>query len=267
MKYIFSILIYFVSFISLAQVKIGSWNIKDMGRTKTSDQIECMANILRDFDVIALQEVVAGFGGTQSVAKLADELNRKGGKWLYTISNPTVSSPYSSERYAYLWKPSKVALIGKAWLNQNYVNEIEREPFMVKFLYKKDTFTIVSFHAIPKTKQPEREIKYFKFFPDFYKNEKLIFLGDFNVSQKNNVFNPLKKMGYVPVLKKQKTTLRTKCLNDGCLASAYDNIFFNGDEFELLSSGTIHFYKKYKDFKKARKLSDHVPVFAVFSLK
>ena len=39
-----------------------------------------MAETLRDCDVVAIQEVVAGPGGSQAVAKLADELNRKGAK-------------------------------------------------------------------------------------------------------------------------------------------------------------------------------------------
>jgi endonuclease/exonuclease/phosphatase family metal-dependent hydrolase len=232
-----------------------------MGQTKTAEQIENMAEILRDFDVVAIQEIVAGYGGSQAVAKLADELNRKGTKWSYAISDPTQSSPYSSERYAFLWKPSKVNLSKRPWLDQNYAKEIEREPFMIKFSYQNTSFVLINFHAIPKTKQPEREIKYFKYFPNIYKNERLIFLGDYNVTEKNTVFNPLKKMQYLPALKNQKTTLRTKCLSDGCLASAYDNIFYNKNEFEKYSSGVIHFYEGFDSLKEARKLSDHVPIY------
>lgn len=248
---------------SVAQLKIASWNINDMGQSKTAEQIEFMSETLRDFDIIAVQEVVAGYGGAQAVAKLADQLNRKGSKWSYTISIPTISSSYSSERYAYLWKPSKVILIGKPWLDQNYVDEIEREPFMIKFSYENKSFILINFHALPKSKQPEREIKYFKFFPELYKDERLIFMGDFNVTEKNNVFNPLKKMGYAPALLDQKTTLRTTCLSDGCLASAYDNIFYNPKDFEIRTSGIIHFYKVYNELNEARKLSDHVPIYMV----
>lgn len=78
---------------------------------------------------MALQEVVAGHGGAQAVAKLADELNRKGAKWDYIVSDPTSSSAYKTERYAFLWKTSKVKKIGKAWLEKKYHLEIDREPF------------------------------------------------------------------------------------------------------------------------------------------
>jgi hypothetical protein len=76
-----------------------------------------IANYLRDYDIIAVQEVVAGYGGVQAVARLADELNRTGTKWDYIISDPT-SSPYKTERYAFIWKTNKLKQIGKAWLEK-----------------------------------------------------------------------------------------------------------------------------------------------------
>ena len=79
-----------------------------------------IAETAKNYDIIAIQEVVAGYGGAQAVARLADELNRKGTKWDYTISDPTSSSAYKTERYAFIWKTSKVKKIGKAWLEQKY---------------------------------------------------------------------------------------------------------------------------------------------------
>ena len=74
-----------------------------------------MAQTIKSFDIVAIQEVVAGYGGAQAVARLADELNRKGAKWDYSVSNPTSSSAYKTERYAFLWKTATVKLIGKPW--------------------------------------------------------------------------------------------------------------------------------------------------------
>src|SRR5690554_4672329 len=94
------------------KLSLVSWNIQYLGRTKTSEDIYEIANILRDFDIVAIQEVVAKDpAGAQAVAKIADELNRMGYKWDYQISDPTKSpTVYISERYAYLWKTSKVSL-------------------------------------------------------------------------------------------------------------------------------------------------------------
>jgi hypothetical protein len=60
---------------------------------------------VRDYDIIAIQEVVAGYGGAQAVAKLADELNRKGSKWNYIISDPTVVVPIKQSVMLLYGKP------------------------------------------------------------------------------------------------------------------------------------------------------------------
>lgn len=172
--------IYFLFFIAVvnAQVKLLSWNIENIGKSKSDSTIIFIANTLKDYDIVAIQEVVAGYGGAQAIAKLADELNRKGAKWDYTISDPTTSSAYKTERYAFLWKTSKVKKIGDAWLEQKYNLEIDREPYYCTFQYDDKQFTLANFHAITKSKQPETEIKYFKFLPEEYPKLNLIFLGD-----------------------------------------------------------------------------------------
>ena len=261
----FIVVLFFWSGILQAQVKICSWNLQNFGKSKSAAEIQFVANTLRNFDVVALQEIVAGHGGAQAVAKLADELNRMGSKWDYIVSDPTVSTPYGTERYAYLWKTSSVKRMKRAWLEDNYVQEIDREPFLIDLNYNGELFTLVSFHAIPKKKQPETEIKYFKFFPEIYAEKNLIFLGDFNIPQSHTVFNPLKKMGYEPVFKDQKTTMKMKCVAGECLASEYDNIFYNTEKAGLQAFGVVHFYRNFPDMKSARRISDHIPVWAEFS--
>ena len=259
---IFSILFLFYQGILFAQVKISSWNLQNFGKTKSVAEIEFIANTLKDFDIVAIQEVVAGYGGSQAVARLADALNRKGAKWDYVVSVPTESTPYASERYAFLWKASKIKELQRGWLEQNYVNRIDREPFMMDFSYEGEVFTLVSFHAIPKKKQPETEIKYFKFLPGHYPQKNLIFLGDFNIPQSHTVFNPLKKMGFLPALKDKKTSMKMKCVGGECLASEFDNIFFNSGEVKLLHAGVVCFYQSYPNMVAARRISDHIPVWA-----
>ncbi|WP_127845905.1 endonuclease/exonuclease/phosphatase family protein [Psychroflexus aestuariivivens] len=252
--------------IAFAQVSLASWNIKDFGQSKSEEEIAFISETLKDFDIVAIQEVVAGPGGAKAVALLADALNRSGAKWDYAISNPTQSSPYRSERYAFLWKPSVVKLKKKAFLEQNYVKEIDREPFVAEFEYNKQSFFVFSMHALPKSKQPEKDLKYFKFFPKIYSEERLIFLGDFNLPSSHSVFNPLKSMLYLPIMENQKTSLRTKCIQGDCLASEYDHIFLKPSEIQVLDCGVIHFYLSFDDLKTARKISDHIPVWMRFSL-
>lgn len=226
-----------------------------------------MAKTLKDYDIVAVQEVVAGNGGAQAVAKLADELNRTGTKWDYVVSNPTQSSKYSSERYAYLWKPSRVQLHRKAWLDVDCIEDFEREPYFIKFKYKNEFFTLVNIHAVPKSKQPERELKNLKLYPRLYPEENFIFLGDFNLPQSHTVFNPIKSKGFIPALIHQKTSLKMKCVAGDCLASEYDNLFLDSKIFSILNSGVNLFYESFPDLKTARKISDHIPVWVEFEFK
>ena len=68
----------FCSELIIAQVKISSWNLQNFGKTKSESEINFVADVLNEFDVVALQEVVAGLVGVQTVATLACDLNRQG---------------------------------------------------------------------------------------------------------------------------------------------------------------------------------------------
>jgi endonuclease/exonuclease/phosphatase family metal-dependent hydrolase len=266
LRKIFFCFLILLSLTLYSQTKILSWNLENFGKSKSEKTIEFISNTIKDYDIIAIQEVVAGYGGAQAVAKLADELNRKGNKWDYIISDPTSSSAYKTERYAFIWKTATVKKIGKAWLEKKYHLEIDREPFFCTFEYEGKQFTIANFHAITKSKQPETEIKYFKLIPEEYPKLNIFFAGDFNCPQSHTVFNPLKKMGYKPIFAQQKTSLKNKCKGTDCLASEFDNIFYHTSKIKHISSGIIPFYKSFNSLKEARIISDHIPIWFQFSL-
>jgi endonuclease/exonuclease/phosphatase family metal-dependent hydrolase len=266
LKPFFLFLLLLVQLSLTGQVKVISWNIENLGKSKSNETIDFIAQTTRDYDIIVIQEVVAGYGGAQAVARLADALNRKGSKWDYSISNPTSSSAYKTERYVFLWKTSRVKLIGTPWLEKKYHLEIDREPYYATFEFDKKQFTLVNFHAITKSRQPETEIKHFKFLPNLYSNLNLIFLGDFNCPQSHSVFGPLKKLGYKSAFQNQKTSLKRKCQNNNCLASEFDNIFYNSNRISFLNTGVIHFYNKFNSLEEARKVSDHIPIWMSFKV-
>lgn len=266
MKKIFCLLFLLIYTSVFSQLKVISWNIENLGKSKSDSTITYIANTLKNYDIVALQEIVAGDGGAQAVAKLADELNRKGSKWDYTISDPTTGTAYKTERYAFLWKTSKVKKIGKAWLEKKFNQEIDREPYYCTFTYKDKFVTLVNFHAITKKRHPETEIKYFKYLPAEYPLLNLVFIGDFNCSQSHNVFNPLKKMGYNSAFVNQKTSLKKECKEDDCLHSEFDNIWYNTSKIKVTTFDAIHFYTDFKSLEKAREISDHIPIWVEISL-
>ena len=79
-KYKLLLLFVFLISISYAQVSVCSWNIMNLGKSKSNSELEVMANSIKSYDVIAIQEVVAGPGGAQAVSRLVAILNTKGAK-------------------------------------------------------------------------------------------------------------------------------------------------------------------------------------------
>ena len=252
-------------------LKIVTWNIQNLGRTKDAEEIHSIAKIIKNYDIIALQEVTAKDPkGAQAVAKIADELNRMGDNWTYTVSDPTKSpSPNISERYAYLWRKSKIQLLGKAHLDSELDALIDREPFIAEFKLKNDTnsFYLVNFHAKTHNHSPETEIEFFKHYPKRLKSEHVIIMGDFNLNGKHSVWNSLYQQGYKPSLSNTPTTLKRNCVNTNYFNHSIDNIYYNTKAIKYLNSGRIDFVKNCDNLEKARQLSDHVPVFLEFSIK
>ena len=245
-------------------VAICSWNLQDFGASKGDKELEFMATLMNKYDIIAIQEVTTRPAGAQAVARLVDMLNRKGKSWDYTISDPTTSETgHSSERYAFIWNKSSVTKVGRAFLEVHYKTEVDREPYLCTFKKEGKEFTIGDFHAKPKSKKPESDIRYLKYLPTLYPSLNLILCGDFNCPQSNEAFNSLKKIGYTPAFVGQKTTLKMKCIDNNCLASEYDNFYFDHQKFRMSKSGVEPFYKSFPTVQLARKVSDHLPIYLV----
>nr|WP_299214929.1 endonuclease/exonuclease/phosphatase family protein [uncultured Allomuricauda sp.] len=259
------LLFHCIIFSQKEDLSLISWNIKDFGKTKSSKELEQIAEIVRDSDILAIQEVVAGYGGAQAVAKLTEILNRKGSKWDYVISNPTNSPKYVSERYAFIWKTHSIKIKNRGWLINELDSPIDREPFLLNFYLNEKKFTVVNFHSRPYNKDPESEIEALsKFVIDSLKAP-VIISGDFNVDEKKHIFSTLKKEGYMPTITNQKTTLKRTCKRNDYLNHPIDNIFYSKDIYKV-EGGVIDFVRFCDQLEEARKLSDHLPVFLKFNL-
>jgi endonuclease/exonuclease/phosphatase family metal-dependent hydrolase len=239
-----------------------------MGKSKSDEEIATMALALRDADIVAIQEVGTAPEGAQAVGRLGATLLKTDRSWEYSISDATTSDGGGSERYAILYKTSRVKRKERPFLDKFFQVPVEREPYLATFSWHGSTFTLASFHAVPKSKHPEQEISYFRYYPEQYPNLNLIFCGDFNTPQSHTVFGPLKQAGYAPALKGQKTTLRQNCTGpDDCLASEYDNFFgpLPKSKLRIVEAGIVPFYKSFPSTQEARKISDHIPVYITLS--
>ena len=244
-------------------LRIVSWNIRDLGGSKDDAEIESMAQTLRDADVVAIQEVITSPKGAQAVARLDAALDRKGFAWDYRLSDPTTGN--GTERYAFLWKPSRARLVGQAWLEKSLADVIDREPYCARFESRQTggRVLIASLHAVPTSKDPETEIAYLDDLHRQYEDDHMVILGDFNLDEDHEAFDALRALGYGQALDDQPTSLRRKRREGpmGHFANEYDNIFYEQPPLRATRTGIIDFTGSFETLKAARYISDHVPLY------
>ncbi len=251
----------------LSQSSIISWNIRDFGRTKSIEELKVIADIVKDADLVAIQEVVAvDIAGAQKVAKLAEILNRMGAKWDYKISDKTTSPGKRTERYAYIWKTKQLQLEGRPYLEKNFEPIVYREPFMARFKSKEGSFLIANYHSRSYKEEPEQEIDLLLMLNALYPNDRIIIAGDFNKYSDDSYFDKLKGLDYSLEPKNEKTTLKMSCKSGGYYNHPIDFFIFENESFHVLKAGAIDFVKECELLDVARSISDHLPVFINFHL-
>lgn len=249
---------------SSAPITIATWNIRDFGGTKNNQEIRTIAEVIRNFDLIAIQEVVAKDpAGAKAVARLVDELNRMGSKWDYRVSDPTQSpSSQMSERYAFIWKTSKVKVSAPPFLDSANAANIFREPYIGKFKTKENIeFWIVNYHARRFDSNPQEEIELFDEYQSRLKSDRVIIAGDFNTSEDDPVFSELYELDYQSVLNDEGTTLKQKCKEKVYVNHAIDNIYIPRATCKLIESDAYDFVGDCDKLEAARFISDHLPVY------
>ena len=243
-----------------------SWNIQDLGRSKDTAEVAAIVELLRDYDLVVIQEVVAKDpAGAQTVARIADELNRKGEKWDSRISPPTQSpSSHKSERYAILWKTARLDLLGAPWLDSALAMHCVREPYLARFRLRGSgkPFFLANFHSRKFDERPEEEIRHFADYPQRLQTERVFIAGDFNLDEQHRVWQALYRQGFAPALRRTPTTLKQKCDARGNYFNhAIDNIYFPEAHFQVICAGRVDFVGSCEALAVARGISDHVPVF------
>lgn len=252
------------------RVRLISWNIQDLGGTKNAFELQRMVAILKNYDLIVIQEVVAKDPrGAQAVALLDDLLDRTGSNWDYTVSDETSSSkPKQRERYAYLWRTNVLNKRLDARLDTALSDLCLREPYLAQFrVVGGGSFFVVNFHSKIYDEHPEDEIRYFSEYKRRFNSDKVLIVGDFNLDEKHPVWEDLYRKGYASVLKNTKTTLKRSCKGHQYLSHSIDNIYYDTMGFSVVDGATYDFVRECSNLKEARKLSDHLPVIMEFKLK
>jgi deoxyribonuclease-1-like protein len=251
-----------------AQVEFSvlSWNIRDFGKSKDDREIRQIASVVQAYDLILLQEVVAGEGGSEAVRRLAGELEKKKDEWGFFISRPTRSPVYKSERYALLWKKGKLKLIDDPELMKGFENTLTREPLLAGFEMGEASFVVMNFHACSLADRPEEEVMQLGAYLASLPESPWLIGGDFNLAATHPAFTAWTEAGLQAVLKKEKTTLKQNGakMEEDVTHRQADNLFFQKKLFQIRKQGVINVVEIVGTLEAARRLSDHLPVYAVF---
>lgn len=283
---------------------IATWNIRafgDLSRVWMSREgdtprrdlhsVHCIAEILRRFDVIAIQEVKS------NIRALRDTLKILGDEWSMILTDVNQGASGNGERMAYLFDTRRVNLSGLAgelvipneWrkgVSRNVMQEqFVRTPYAVSFRSKHQTFILVTLHVLYGDRSEDRinELKgiaqwlssWAKDINAYHQN--LIVLGDFNIESRGDLLNQtfISEGLYIPEELQSEEVTRS-IFND---TKFYDQIaWFNGDDdqprlsLEFVRGGNYDFVAtalKNRGLTKQKlsfMMSDHYPLWAEFKL-
>lgn len=242
------------------EIKIATWNIRDLNKEKPKDALSDIANIMKSYDIIAVQEA-------EEVAPLFEIMDRMPGYRLIFSKRVGGSLGYG-EHYAFFYKASKVELKKNGYIFDDSADEFVREPFIASFKSGNFDFTLINIHVLYGGRDPSKRRKEIEKLDDIInyvqmKNadeEDVILIGDFNFPR-DDIGWQIKTHRAI-VGPSQKTMIRD--------SSSYDNIWIN-PKATYEYKGVFEVYKydevlyNNNDSLIQNKISDHRPVYAVFN--
>lgn len=241
-----------------------SWNIRHFGTSKDAAAIAFIGRAIQPYDIVTLQEVVAGPGGAQAVSRLAEWLNRYSGwQWDCALCPPTRGNPRQSERYAFLWRAANWKPCSRAELLSALDSLVEREPCMLCLQQGVRRLLLFSFHARTRSQYPEVEIQHLAQALIPQAGRPIVLAGDFNTPESHPVFFPLVQAGFRSALQQEATTLRRTAPErpgQSAYLHPFDNVFFSGHCFERVRAGKIDLARLAGSLEAALRISDHAPV-------
>jgi len=229
--------------------------------------MEVLAGIMSRFDVVALQEIRSTSDNV--VPRLVEQINRAGRHFDYVIG-PRLGRTNSKEQYAYVFDRDTVEVDRYQLYTVDDPDDLlHREPLVAWFrcvgppAEDAFTFTLVNFHVDPDEVQRELSV-----LDDVYRAVKsdgrgeddVILLGDFNSDG-----SQLGQVHHVPgvIVAVQGVPTNTRG------TAQYDNLIFQRtvtDEFTG-QAGVFDFMRQFNfTMKEALEISDHLPVWAEFSV-
>ncbi|MBN1169638.1 endonuclease/exonuclease/phosphatase family protein [Candidatus Micrarchaeota archaeon] len=233
-------------------ITVAAFNIQVFGISKASDGqvMEILAKTIRNFDIVAVQEIRDSSG--TAISALLDKVNENG-SYRLTVG-PRLGRTTSKEQYAYFYNTEKVVLLNNYTYNDSE-DQFHREPYIAEFRSGNFTFTIAAIHVDPD--EAFQEIAALETVIESIPGD-IIVMGDFNADC--SYFDEMQDRPYQWLIGNDEdtTTKSTNC--------TYDRIVITKETDEYNGvSGVFRFDLEYGlDQKQAEAVSDHYPVYAGF---
>ena len=250
-------------------IKIASFNIQVFGTSKLGKPhvMEILANVVRRFDVVAIQEVRAL--DQTVVPRFVERINAEGARYDYVIG-PRLGRTTSKEQYAFLFDTARIEVDrGSLYTADDPQDLLHREPLAARFRVRglppeqAFTFTLVNIHTDPDETATELDALADVFVAvqqDGSGEDDVILLGDLNVDEYD-----LGRLGQLPNAAHAISGTTTNTRRD----RMYDNIVFDRRMTTEYAgnSGVLDLINEFDLTEQAAlEVSDHFPVWAEFSV-
>ena len=256
-------------------ITIASFNSLHLGWNNQKDT-SAYCSVLAKYDVIGLVEVM----NTEILDKVKDKLHSMTSvDWEYVASNKKIGRTTYKEYYAIIYRSDKTQFVtGSSRVWDDAGDKFEREPFIATFKSGNFDYTIILIHtafgdnvSVRRAEAAELASVFNAVQDEDPKENDILLMGDFNLPASDPGWQNLKAITTMQyeIPDTTLTTLNSK----GVLSSSYDNIWFQGQytNWEFAGTASVDYYYAvtFKDDpnpgKRAfKRVSDHVPVYAVF---
>ena len=250
-------------------IRIGSFNAQVLGRSKSDKVVvmEIMARIVRQFDVLAIQEISAEDNNV--LARLIERINSTGRRYDY-VAGRALGRSDQKEQYAFFFDRESVEIDRNQLYTVEDPDQLLHRPPLVGFFRVRGpaaeeafTFTLVNLRMDSAAAERERG-----FLDDVFrlvrddgrKEDDVILLGDFQADDKQ-----LGPLGEIPGM----TVAISGTPTNTDQTQQLDNLIFNSTTTREFTgrSGTLNLMRQYNlSLQEALEVSDHLPVWAEFSI-
>ncbi|MCA9211668.1 MAG: endonuclease/exonuclease/phosphatase family protein [Planctomycetales bacterium] len=250
-------------------ISIATFNMESFNQSKSRKPavMDLYVRMLRRFDVVALQEIQSDTDDL--LPRLVDQINSHGGRFDYVIG-PRIGPQRMQEQLGFIFNQDAVDVDRSAFYSvDDHSNLLTREPLIGWFRtrgIKTDeafTFSLVNVHVDPARTRDEipvlRDLM-FKVRDDGRGEDDVIMLGDFSEDyRKHEGLSHVRDLGWA--VGEISTLTAGTAFVDNIAFQKTSTVEFTG------RSGVFDFLREYNlPIEQALEVSDHMPVFAWFSV-